>query len=568
MDRYPRTGGAAVSLSDVLGSKEAKTERKARSANGSHVEQTNGAHAKYVNKVLNEECRAVREAPKGTRNDTLNRSAFSLGTLVGGGYLDEHVAERELASAAADAGLGDLEIGKTISSGLAAGKNEPRQIPESSFTRKTNGTSGSGNVGSAPPPDDDYEHTDADAPGSGEAPAPAQSSALEARWIEIGRRLEFVTEAPPPQTWLLKQWQGQHDHGVFPRGKTGLLTATGGVGKTMALIQGAVAVASGGFWLDTFRPAEPGPVLLALAEEDEEEARRRIWRAINAADLTAEERAECASRLHLLALHGVPVALTWSPSHGVVATSDFAVALRDKLNNHGVDWALIILDPLSRWAGGGIEANNEAATRFVQVVETLTTVRGSPSVLVAHHSSQTMSRAGESDARGVTGIRDGFRWMASMDAIADDEGNVDGVMLRNRKSNYSLRFKPMLLVRNTEQGIEGTLRQATPAEADDLAAALPKERQSAGQRDQIRQNQKRGAFEADCAAVLALMPTAPKHITGTALETALRAAGTPKSDKTLRGILERLVEEARVVDLSNGAQSKPRQWARTEADNA
>jgi hypothetical protein len=42
----------------------------------------------------------------------------------------------------------------------------------------------------------------------------------------------------------------------------------------------------------------------------------------------------------------------------------------------------------------------------------------------------------------------------------------------------------------------------------------------------------------------------------------LRAAGTPKSDKTLRGILDRLVADGIVVDLSDGAQSKPRQWAR------
>jgi hypothetical protein len=271
--------------------------------------------------------------------------------------------------------------------------------------------------------------------------------------------------------------------------------------------------------------------------------------------------------LHLLPLHGVPVALTWSPAHGLVETSDFAVALRDKLNNHGVDWGLVILDPLSRWAGGGIESNNEAATRFVQVVETLTSVRGSPSVLVAHHSSQMTSRAGESDARGVTGIRDGFRWMASMDAIADDEGNVDGVMLRNRKSNYSLRFKPILLVRELEPGIEGTLRKATEAEADALKALLPKERQSPGEREQAKQSQDRERNEKRRTVVLETLPMAPAHMCRDELAAALQRQGHAWGFDTIRTVVAGLIREGDVVDLSDGSRSRPRQWARKERDS-
>src|SRR5262249_40116624 len=141
----------------------------------------------------------------------------------------------------------------------------------------------------------------------------------------------------------------------------------------------------------------------------------------------------------------------------------------------------------------------------------------------------------------------------------------EGVILRNSKSNYSLKFRPMVLVRNTAPGIEGTLRLANAAEEEALRAALPKERQTLEQRTKETQDRKRGAFEADSAAVLALLPVAPAHMSGTAIETALKAAGTPKTDKTIRGILERLVTAELVVDLSNGAQSKPRQWARKSA---
>src|SRR5690606_14405710 len=106
--------------------------------------------------------------------------------------------------------------------------------------------------------------------------------------------LEWLTDEPPPQRWLLMRWYQRRDHGVFPRGRTGLLTATGGVGKTYALIQLALAVAGGGFWLDTFRATEAGHVCLALAEEDADEARRRLWRAANALELSTEQRRDIA----------------------------------------------------------------------------------------------------------------------------------------------------------------------------------------------------------------------------------------------------------------------------------
>src|SRR5690606_628555 len=200
---------------------------------------------------------------------------------------------------------------------------------------------------------------------------PAEPSALERAWVCLADVPEVLLEEPPPQVWLLSRWQDQRDHGVLPRGRTGLLTATGGVGKTYALIQLALAVASGGFWLDTFRAAEPGHVLLALAEEDLDEVRRRIWRAANAAELSTSERRAIADRLHILPLAGVSAALTSSPAPGVITATAVAEELRRLLEARGVDWSLVILDPLSRWAGGGVEADNEAATRFCQVVETL-----------------------------------------------------------------------------------------------------------------------------------------------------------------------------------------------------
>jgi hypothetical protein len=57
----------------------------------------------------------------GTRNDTLNRAAWSLGRLVGAALLDEPTVVRALSAAARRSGLSRTETMRTIRSGLRAG---------------------------------------------------------------------------------------------------------------------------------------------------------------------------------------------------------------------------------------------------------------------------------------------------------------------------------------------------------------------------------------------------------------------------------------------------------------
>lgn len=83
----------------------------------------------YAQAALFREAHAVRNAPEGSRNDTLNRASFSLGQLVGGGALSEPTVRSELASAAAIAGLSEREAERTIESGIKAGTAVPRTVP-------------------------------------------------------------------------------------------------------------------------------------------------------------------------------------------------------------------------------------------------------------------------------------------------------------------------------------------------------------------------------------------------------------------------------------------------------
>ena len=83
----------------------------------------------YALAAFREETRRVAEARVGTRNDTLNRAAFSLGQLVAAGLIPPLPVMTGLAGAAARAGLPDDEARRTIRSGMAAGARKPRPSP-------------------------------------------------------------------------------------------------------------------------------------------------------------------------------------------------------------------------------------------------------------------------------------------------------------------------------------------------------------------------------------------------------------------------------------------------------
>lgn len=86
---------------------------------------------KYVAAAIEDEIKILRSTPEGGRNNQLNRSAFAIGQFVGGHYIGEHEAIRELERAARSAGMTEKDgIAATIRSGLDDGKLNPREIPD------------------------------------------------------------------------------------------------------------------------------------------------------------------------------------------------------------------------------------------------------------------------------------------------------------------------------------------------------------------------------------------------------------------------------------------------------
>jgi putative DNA primase/helicase len=87
---------------------------------------------KYALSALDGECKAVRDAASGKRNEQLNISALKIASLVAAGALDDTIARHSLEAAARDnpGRDSDSQIHATIESGWTAGLNSPRDLEE------------------------------------------------------------------------------------------------------------------------------------------------------------------------------------------------------------------------------------------------------------------------------------------------------------------------------------------------------------------------------------------------------------------------------------------------------
>lgn len=307
-------------------------------------------------------------------------------------------------------------------------------------------------------------------------PGEAPLHRFDAVWQTVGER-GSLAKVPPPRRWLLQRTDDETNGmanpiGVLPLGKTGLFLAQGGAGKTIALIQLAIAIATGRKWLDYFLVPKPGRVLLALAEEDSDEVDRRLYELASAMRLTDAQKQLVEQNVVALGLSGEVTALVAQDGVQTVET-DVLQFFRRRLGEG--EWSLVVLDTLARFAGGDTEKDNAQATRFIQAAESLCKAPGNPTVLIAHHTNKNSRTEGAptsaANSRGASGLTDGARWVANLDKIGDD-----GAKLTVTKSNYARPCPALMLVRDAVQG--GCLC-IEPPEAARQRAAQFREAQSA-----------------------------------------------------------------------------------------
>lgn len=286
---------------------------------------------------------------------------------------------------------------------------------------------------------------------------------------------DAIGATPAPRRWLLKVMiDNGRDLPWLARGKAGMLSSAGGVGKTFLAIQLALSVATGRRWLGCLNVQEPGCVALVVAEEDRDEVMRRLHYASNDLRLTREERDLAAKRIWVQPRAGRRSAFLETDPDRNLRETEFLRAMRRYMRGSGREWALVIVDPVARIAPPEAEKDNQIATSTVEAIESLAQMPGSPTVLALHHTNKVAragSRLDASSSRGVTAFTDGFRWSAQLGpAFPHRKGRTKPKPVPNfwtlgvGKSNYNAA-RGLILTRDLT--MNGVLRLATPEEHDE-----------------------------------------------------------------------------------------------------
>jgi len=302
------------------------------------------ADDRYVQAAFDGELSALAKAANGTRNDALNRAAFNLGQLVGGGYLSEDQVRNALFAKACESGYvgddGETVARKTIESGLRDGMANPRVIPEREAKRPE---------GAKP---------------ASEAPACATPPDLE-RATEI--------TLPTAQPYRVK--------GIIHDGDLSVMYGQSGCGKTFRALDFAHGIATGRSILD--RRVRAAPVLLYPLEGSAGFAKRVT--AIQSAFGPAPD----------LFVHRKPLTLFQSPE-SVTSVIEAAKSCGAKL---------IIIDTLSRAASGANENSPEDMTHMVGVFDRIRAATGAH-VMVVHHSgkNESLGARGHSSLRAAVDV--------------------------------------------------------------------------------------------------------------------------------------------------------------------
>lgn len=335
---------------------------------------------------------------------------------------------------------------------------------------------------------DDLAMMDEDTPphASLEEEAPPDDEFVRFSWLDGELRSikdrsggSWLKEPPPPREYLLESEDGR---GLLVAGRVAFIAAAGGVGKSMALCQLALAVAAGGErqtkWLGTYPVRKGGRVLLVMGEEEDDEIRRRLFYSARTMGMDNSLLDVAAANIVPMGLSGRDdVAMTKMLAAGAEGSTatDFALTFLEKLKATAGEagWTCIIFDPLSRFAGGDVEKDNAAATRMVQVLERFTKLPGNPAVMVAHHTRKLGStedtNTDADDMRGASGLKDGARWVGVLENVAvQDERLVRIARFKVGKSNYGVFPGSLLLARDRDN--EGALRPATEKERENVAS--------------------------------------------------------------------------------------------------
>lgn len=278
--------------------------------------------------------------------------------------------------------------------------------------------------------------------------------------LESGSAAKLLEKEPPPPEYLVE--------GFMPANRVGQINAPGGTGKSMAVLQLGVSLATGFPFLGMAVPFIR-PVVILNAEDTSEDLSRRLHAIARAYGLAAwrEETARLHANLYAVSVVGEDNRLTEIRDGNVVVNPRGVQRVVDAIAH--LQSPVVVVDPLSRWRAGD-ENMSEPATRIVEALEIIRQASAG-SVVLVHHARKGADGSSADGVRGASALVDACRWVATMaspDAEAsrryglDDDACRELVRLRVVKSNHRVD-SPELWLRRGEGGVLHATAPPTPA---------------------------------------------------------------------------------------------------------
>lgn len=247
---------------------------------------------------------------------------------------------------------------------------------------------------------------------------------------------DFSARPIRPREWIVKDG--------IPKGEPTLLYGPGSAGKSLLILQLAIACATGTPWLGRLVPK--CRVLFFTCEDDTDEINRRAAKVLESLNLTWDH---CGDRLAVIPMRETDTAtvLAVESKDGTLVGTPTLEALRGAVGDFKPD--IVIIDTLAD-AFAGNENDRTHAKEFVRLILTLN--RKLTYIVTAHPSV-----SGAADGRGSSGstgwpaaVRSHLYMERARAEKKDDIVDPDERFLSDRKGNYSQlgSFKIKLRWRN------------------------------------------------------------------------------------------------------------------------
>jgi RecA-family ATPase len=272
----------------------------------------------------------------------------------------------------------------------------------------------------------------------------------------------WATREPPPREWAVRD--------RFPLRNVGLLSGDGGVGKTIVLMQLALAHVLAKDWLGML--LEPGPAVYLNAEDDDAEMHRRF------AGIVAHygvAMSDLKRDLHVLALAGQDAVLGYPDRNGTIHPTPLFERLAEAARD--IRPKLIALDTSADIFAGN-ENDRAQVRQFIGLMRRMA-IDANAAVIIAAHPSLTGINSG-SGLSGNTAWHNSVRARAYLKSLKAHDGTEPDKTLRQlefMKSNYgpvaeivTLRWNAGVFIPEPKAG--SLEKRALDAKADEVFLLL------------------------------------------------------------------------------------------------